>query len=470
MATGTTLFSGPIVGHAMTAPRILKFGGGALRDGPGYARAAAIVTAQTGSKVVVASAMHGVTDRLADAVARVTEDDVHVGLIVGELRSRHNDALQHVAPHDQETAAILETILLRLERLLFGLATTRQSTPRLHDLLHSFGERLSAPILAAAIRARGQGAEAFDAETAGLWTLGPFGHADPDMVKLRASVRTAFQPVFKRDSVPVVTGYYGVDAEGHPTLFGRGGSDYVAAVLGDALDAGTVELWKEVAAFMTADPGLVPDARPLRRLGYQEAAELSQFGAKVLHPRAVEPAQARGMTIHVRSVRDPDAPGSVVGRELGTGLTSVACRSNLAVLRLRGPSIAALPGVAHAVFGALRPGPINVLAAANTQTVLSLALDEADVGRARDAMDHVTHPAIRSVEVIPGRSLICVVGPALSRPATAAHVLAAVGSAGVDVDMVSLAASELAFDFVVPHHQSSAAVRAVHEVIVRGAT
>lgn len=469
LVSGTTLFWRGQLDTPVTAPRILKFGGGALRSGEGFVAAARIVQASTGPRVVVASAMRGVTDRLMHAQERVLEDDAHVALTVDELRSRHLDALAIAAPRDTQAAPVLEGLLLRLERLLYGLAAAKQSTPRLHDLIQSFGERMAVPILAAALQAHNQKAVALDAEEAGLATLGPFGHADPDMGQLRKNVNARLGSLLAGGVVPVVTGYYGVDAEGHPTLFGRGGSDYVASVLGDALDASVIELWKEVAGFMSADPQWVPDALPLTHLGYQEAAELSQFGAKVLHPRAVEPAQARGIPIHVRSVAKPDSPGTQVSATQGQGLSSVACKQGVAVIRLRGPSIAALPGVAHAVFGALRPGPINVLAAANSQTVLSLALDEGDVPRAREALDKVSHPAIRSIEILPGRSLLCVVGPGLARVGVAAKVLASVGSAGVDVDMVSLASSDIAFDFVVPHHQQRDAVKAVHRVIMEAA-
>jgi aspartate kinase len=285
------------------------------------------------------------------------------------------------------------------------------------------------------------------------------------MPNLRASVRASLLPPIQRGEVPVVTGFYGVDNEGHATLFGRGGSDYVAGILADALDASVIELWKDVPGFLAADPRMVPDARVLHQLGYAEAAELAQFGAKVLHPRAVEPAQARHIPIVVRGVHDPDAAGTTVSVPAGTGLASVACRAGVAVIRLRGPSLAALPGVAHAVFGALRPGPINVLAVANTQTVLSLAIEERDVPRTRDALTMLPSPALRSMEVLGGRSLLCVVGSALSQPGAAARVLAAVADANVDVEMVSLPSNEMAFDFVVPSHQAADAVRAVHAVL-----
>lgn len=455
-----------------SGPRIMKFGGAALRDGPGLARVAAIVAAAQGPRVVVASAMEGVTDLLAASVADVRRDEGHVFVLVESLRERHAAALAHVAPAGDEAAQYaLAANLERLERLLYGIAYTQELTARLWDLVLSFGERLSAPLAAAALRARGMTAVALDAEHAGLRTLGPFGNARPDLQALRREATTRLGPHLDAGSVPVVTGFYGVDAEGHATLFGRGGSDYVAALLGFALRAQCVELWKDVPGFLSADPRAVPDARLVPELGYDEAAELAHFGAKVLHARAVEPVEPAGIPIHIRSFHDPDARGSVIhaGAAAAAPLVrSVASKDRLAILRLSGPGMAHTPGVGKRVFDALAERGINVLNMATSQASFALLLEEADLERAHEALRPLVGGVIQGMDRLPGRSLVCVVGRGLgATPGSAARILQAVGDKGVNIEMISLGASDIAIDFIVPSQDRLLAMQGIHEAFQR---
>lgn len=465
--------------------RVLKFGGAALRDADGISRVAGLVArarAEGRPIAVVVSALEGVTDRLAHGLDRILEDDGHVPLLVRELGDQHRDTLAALAPGDGASRDALDALLLRLERVLYGIATTGDASPRVSDLALSFGERLSAVTVAAALGSAGLPAEGLDAEQAGIRTKGPFGLANPDLPALAAAAGEALRPRLARGLLPVVTGYYGVDAEGHATLFGRGGSDYVAALVAWALDAEALELWKDVPGFLTADPRLVPEARLVPWLGYDEAAELSQFGARVLHPRLVEPVQQKRIPVHVRCFLSPEAPGTTISaappglspgmaalgpRPSVPGLRGVACRDGLALLRLRGPGLAAQAGVARTVFTAI-PG-INVLTVANSQTALTLAVADGDAARAYEALSRLDG-AIQSVSVEGGHSLVCVVGAGLRAPGAAARILTAVGQAGVHVEMISLAGNDAAFDFVVRTKEAPMAVRAIHAHVENGAS
>lgn len=450
--------------------RVLKFGGAALRDAAGIRRAVAIAKAAPGPRVVVTSALEGVTDQLLQAQRQSAAAEANVAPALDALRRRHGEVLGGVAPGDGEAKAALDGLLQRLERLLYGLAYTQEATPRLHDLVQSHGERLAAVIVAAALRADGQDALALDAEAARVLSLGPFGNARPDLPGLRRECGPALRTHTDAGRVPVVTGYFGVDGHGNATLFGRGGSDYVAALVAYALPAQRLELWKDVPGFLTADPRAVGGARLVPALGYDEAAELANFGAKVLHPRTVEPVEAAGIPIHVRAVQDRDGPGSVISADPGTEralVRSVATTGGLGVLRLNGPGMAATPGVARRVFTPLAEAGINVINMATSQASFALLLEQGDLSQAQQVLEPLRGGPVQSFDAHAGRALVCVVGRGLGEtPGSAARILQAVAAAGVNIEMISLGASDIAIDFVVRQDDAPRAVRAVHDAFL----
>ncbi len=453
--------------------RIMKFGGAALRDGAAIAHVANIVHDAPYPRVVVASAMAGVTDALTRAVDAVARDESQVVVLLDGLRAKHTDALQHVAPTGDDAASYgLNATLERLERLLYGIAYTGEATPRLRDMVATFGERLSIVVLAAAIRATGVHAVHLDAEHAGVRSLGPFGNARPDIPAMRDEIPGHLGRMVDAGDVPVVTGFYGVDPDGHATLFGRGGSDYVASLLAVAMDADSVELWKDVPGFLTADPEAVPEAKLVDELGYDEAAELAQFGAKVLHPRAVEPVADQDIPILIRSVRDPNAQHSVIRSDVGKAPAQVraaASRDGLVILRLNGPGMAATPGVAKRVFDAI--AHINVLNLSTSQATFALLLTEADAPAAEAALQPLVGGVIQSIETMHERSLVCVVGKGLGEtPGAAADILQAVSDADVNIEMISLGASDIAIDFIVKSADRAKALRGVHDHFMRRVT
>lgn len=456
-------------GDARRGLRIKKFGGAALCDGPAIAHVAGIVAAARHPCVVVASAMQGVTDTLVEALPGVARDESQVYVVLEALGERHRAALAHVAPDGDEAATYaLTSTLERLERLLYGIAYTEELTPRLEDMVHTFGERLCVPVLAAAIRTRGVQAVHLDAEHAGVRSLGPFRNARPDLERMRDEVPAHLGRMVENGQVPVVTGFYGMDGGGHATLFGRGGSDYVASLLGVALRAETVELWKDVPGFLTTDPGAVDGAVLVPRLGYDEAAELAHFGARVLHPRAVEPVEEAGIPIQIRHVADPDAAGSLVEADVPPSsqmVRAVAAKDRLAVVRLNGPGMAYTPGVAKRVFDQI--DGINVLNMATSQATFALLFDEADVEAAATRLQGLVGGVVQSIEVLRDRSLVCVVGRGLGEtPGSAAHILEAVSREGVNIEMISLGASDIAIDFIIESRDRQAALHGIHRAFL----
>jgi aspartate kinase len=277
----------------MTFDRVMKFGGAALADGPGVERVCALVREQGGPRpVLVVSAHQGVTEML-DTVARSAAE----GILEGDrVRIRHRTILRQLALDSE----LLDRHFSEFFSLLDGVQQRRRLALEERDMALSFGERMSARIVAHALRARGVLATPVDAFDLGLTSDSSFGNALP----LGDSLGEV------RAGVPVVTGFLAKDRHGNLTTLGRNGSDLTAALVAEAVGASELQLWKTVGGLMTADPKLVPDARVIERLGFAEAAEYAFHGAEVLHGAALAPARRAGIAVRLLDVNRPDAAGT----------------------------------------------------------------------------------------------------------------------------------------------------------------
>ncbi|HVL87787.1 MAG TPA: aspartate kinase, partial [Candidatus Thermoplasmatota archaeon] len=339
------------------------------------------------------------------------------------------------------------------------------------DLAASFGERLSVRLLAAACREAGVRAAPLDAEAAGVLTDGVFGGATPDLAATEKRFATEIAPRVETGDVPILTGYYGVDAQGHVTTFGRGGSDYSAAIAAYALPARRLEVWKDVDGYLTADPRICPDARPIVEMSYDEAAELSYLGGEILHPRTVEPVARKGIPIVVKNTNRPEPDGTIIEAprpEHSREFRGVAVKDGLAILKLSGPGMAYTPGIGRRVFTALGDAGVNVYNMAASQASFALLVNGADLETGLAALAGVDG-VVRGVETIRDRTLVCFVGQAIgSTPGVAGKIFSTVGRAGVNVEMIMVGASDMALNFVVPTTQRTQAVRALHAEFLAG--
>jgi aspartokinase/homoserine dehydrogenase 1 len=295
--------------------RVLKFGGTSVGTPPALGKALDITeaAARAGPVVVVVSALSGVTNALEAAFAGAAAARLDGPGFAAALRERHLSLLGAVASGKPalRAAAAVRARAAELEERLRTVAAARASSPRSRAAVLALGERLSAPVVAAALRSRGLDAHALDAATL-LRTDDAFGEAAVDYVATRRLAKAAIGAK-GGGAVPVVTGFIGATERGETTLLGRGGSDLTAAVLGWALDAERVEIWSDVPGVMTADPRTTPGAETLERLTYGEAAALARAGAKVLHPRTLEPLEEAGIPVFVGSTLRPEGPGTWIG-------------------------------------------------------------------------------------------------------------------------------------------------------------
>ncbi|HVE13885.1 MAG TPA: aspartate kinase, partial [Elusimicrobiota bacterium] len=280
----------------------MKFGGSSVRGAEPIRRVIEIVRGRLARKpVVVVSAMRGTTDALIALGQDLARGSAYR---LGAIRQEHLKAVADLGLEPR----IVERELAELEALAKGVAMVRELSPRSWDAMVSFGERLSARIIAAAFAKAGIAARAHDAFDAGMLTDDRFGAARP-LPEADAAIRKALG---KPKELAVVTGYIGKTKGGEVTTLGRNGSDYTATILGAALGAEEVEIWTDVDGVMTADPALVGGARSLKRLSFAEASELAYYGGRVLHPATLLPAVRKGIPIRVLNTFRPGAPGTVI--------------------------------------------------------------------------------------------------------------------------------------------------------------
>lgn len=448
---------------------VLKFGGSSLRDGDDVEHVARLVADRDEDVVVVVSALNGVTDEILDLLPRARDDEDPIGPAIETLRERHLRALQAAAGRDERARERLDEAFETLERVLYGIAYTEQLTPKTRDLAVSHGERFSARLLAAALRAHRVDAEALDADELGVVTDGTYGLATAREPVTRENVRAELPGRLDAGTVPVVTGYFGADERGHVTTFGRGGSDYSAAVLARALDADALEVWKDVDGFLTADPDRIDDARPIPFMTYDEAAELAYLGVRVLHPRTVEPLREDAIPIQVKNTMNPTAPGTRIGppREEPARLRAIGASEGFAIVRMQGSGMAYTPGVGQRVFATLGDADINVVNMAASQASFAILVDEDDADQAADRIRQAGIPTVEKVTVSRGYSLVCFVGEDIGgHEGVAGRVFTVVGEAGVNVNMISVGSSEVALSFVVEDDDVEDALAALHETFL----
>lgn len=448
---------------------ILKFGGGCLKDADHFQRVVDIIKREN-QAVVVVSAVEGVTDLLIEGIQKALESEKTVLDIIASIRDKHNkiiDTLTRNPVIRQTTLENIETQLTKLERLLFGISYTGEISESVRARLMSFGERISAMTLAGILVGRGKEAIAMEADRIGIITDYSFSNATTNMPKTKNNLRKNVLPAVAQGKIPVVTGFFGCTPEGKITTFGRNSTDYSAAVIAYCSHANLLEIWKDVDGFMSADPRIVKNPHKIDSLSYYEAAELSYFGAKILHPRTVEPLVEAQIPIAIRNLYEPDEPGTLVstgGYEKKDVIKSVTYNKKISVLRLQGPGVGYKPGIIAEVGRLLSDTGINIYSVITSQTCINLLVDKSDVHRSFNSLRQLEGGVIERIDKEENIALIAVVGQGLLRKkGLAARVFSAVAEKEINIEMTSSGASEVAFYFIVKDKDLRKTIHAVHD-------
>ena len=449
--------------------KVLKFGGSSLKSGEGIRRVCKIIANDDEWKVIVVSAISGVTEELIAFVSQMRKED-EVESFIKNMEEKHlallNDSVKNEAVRKAAYAKMKEK-LLKLERALYGFSYLEELTPRTKDIVQSLGERLSVVLVAAALQDMDVKARGMDADELGIITDGVYGQASADLDATTKNIAPKIRAMFDRGETPVVTGFFGRTPEGHVTVFGRNGSDYSASVIANCLNADALEIWKDVDGFMSVDPKIVKEAVPIDQLSYDEAAELSYFGAQVLHPRTVEPARMKNITILVKNTFKPELKGTIIkpsGVQRAQTIKSISFMKNMAIIKIFGAGAGYKTGVMSEISQKLTDADVNIYSAATSQTCIALLIAKHDISRAEKALAQSKKGVVERIEIIDDTALLCVVGEGLGyEKGIAARVFTAVAKEGVNVMMISAGASFVAYHFTVDKKDLERTIKAIHQ-------
>jgi len=386
-----------VLGNANRPLRVMKFGGTSVNDACCIEKVADIIKAATQDSdvVVVVSAMRGVTDELVEAATQSEQGNQQVvAAIFQALRGRHEAAanlLVHSAEQRERIVGKLRQVFQEGERLCQEVIRQRELTQRGCDSISGLGERLSAPLVAAALEERGVASQAIDA-TELIITDSRHGAAEPLMDITRKRCEARLLPLLLQGIIPVVTGFIGATAEGVPTTLGRNSSDYSGTIMGAALDADEVTLWTDVDGILTTDPKLVSNASSILEMSYGEASDLAELGAKVLHPKTLHALMQRGIPLSIRNTFAPDHPGTRITRKgsaNGTGVKAVTITKDVAItfnpavaiVTLVGDNVRDAAGMVERLSAALERHHVSLIgtARASSGSSLSFVVSRQDV-------------------------------------------------------------------------------------------
>ncbi len=453
---------------------VMKFGGSSVGTADAITQVADIVARYRDVRpVLVVSALRGVTDELLGLAALAAKGDA-AGAEAGaaSILARHESALAAFGENVSALDAV-RTLAGELASTLRAVAEAGTLDDRASDAVVSFGERMSAPVVTAALVARGIAAVAVDSRGL-IETDDRFGAANVDFKRTYGKVRDVLAPLVEKAVVPVVTGFIGATPKGVTTTLGRGGSDYSVAIVAAGLAAKEIWIWKEVDGVMTADPAIIPNAALISDISYDEAAEMSYFGAKVLHPKTMIPAVEAGIPIRMRNTFRPDAPGTAIGSRTSTaphGVKVVTAAKGLAMVTVEGRGMVGIAGFAAHVFRVAGRERVNIVMFSQSSSEQNICLlvgrDSAAAFAAaldRDLREHLEARLVDRIAVEGRVAAVAIVGEGMrGSPGVAGRLFTAVAAAGVNVLAIAQGSSERNISFVVRESQADAAVRAAHE-------
>ncbi|MCP9493799.1 MAG: lysine-sensitive aspartokinase 3 [Pyrinomonadaceae bacterium MAG19_C2-C3] len=447
-------------------PIVMKFGGTSVEDANAFRRVCEIVRAQHAKArecavVVIVSAMSKVTDALLTSVEAAIAGETDAATESLENQFERYRTVANELAHADKILSVTEAIDKARDEIAELLATLHRqpsARPLIQDVVVSYGERLSAMVLAATLDA--PPAQYVDARRC-IITDEEHGRATPFAEETDNRTTRELAPLLKENIIPILGGFIGSSLSGATTTLGRGGSDYSAALVGAALDAREIQIWTDVTGVMTADPRIVPRARTVPFLSYEEAAELAYFGAKVLHPKTIQPAIAKAIPVRVCNSRQPEGAGTLIRREADTQehrvIKSIAHKRGITVVRVTAAAMLGTYGFMRQLFEVFERHRTPVDVVTTSEVSVSLTLD--DTARLLGILEDLR--VLGRVETQDKRAIICVVGAGiLTTRGIATQVFRHLDT--INISLISQGASSVNLTFVVDETRAAEVVRRLH--------
>jgi aspartate kinase len=445
---------------------VMKFGGTSVEDPAAINRTASIVSGRVAAgkqTVVVVSAMAKVTDLLLRAAASAAQGDRTGALAISSrLRARHRDTACALIKTPCDASAIcnhVEEEFDALDEILRGLAAILELTPRISDLIVSYGERLSSRVIAAAFLERGIHAAHVDSRSV-IITDSQFQKAVPVDTLIEKRAEEHLRPLLNEGKVVIMGGFISSNEEGITTTLGRGGSDFTGALVGGALSADAIEIWTDVDGIMTSDPRVCPDALRVKVISFEEAAELAYFGAKVLHPATILPAVKKSIPVFVLNSKNPSNEGTritSVAPHCNSPFKSIAVKKKLSIIDVVASRMLMTHGYLKAIFDIFDKHQCPVDMVSTSEVSVSLTVDSND----KLPLIAADLSKLADVNYEGKKALVCLVGEDIrGQSGMAAQVFGAIRH--VNVRMISQGASEINMSFMIDEEDADEAVRSLH--------
>lgn len=455
--------------------QVLKFGGTSVANAENISKVVSIVKEATKKEksVVVVSALGGVTDLLLGAAALAAEGNETYKEKLATIEQRHIETVKQLIPVVQQSRllSLVKKSCNEIEDICNGVFLLRELTARSKDRISSYGEWLSSQIIAATFNAGNIKAVWKDAREL-IITNSDYTAAEVDFSETNKRVKDFF--ISDNSSLFILPGFIAADTIGITTTLGRGGSDYTAAIIASALDASLLEIWTDVSGMMTADPRLTSNARIIPNISYQEAMELSHFGAKVIYPPTIQPVMSKGIPVWIKNTFAPGEAGTLIeSATSGNGniVRGISSVNNIALISLEGSGMIGIPGFSRRLFEALSNEKINVIliTQSSSEHSICVGIDAAAAIRAKLAVDAVfaNEIALQKVEPLKiedGLSIVALVGESMkNHTGISGRMFGAMGKNGVNVRAIAQGSSEKNISAVISTRDVRKAINVLHE-------
>lgn len=460
---------------------VMKFGGSLLDNEKKLLNVINIINTYYSLEyeiVVVVSALYGITDKisaLCDEIKQINRNSLN--LFLKNMENVHINLVEKVI-HDKKDKHtllnLLKDLLNEFRDVLLGISILGEVTPKSRDYLFSFGERLSTPIVSFALKSIGINSIFLNGKEVGILTDSNYGDAKPLMNTTKLRVHHKIEPLLKQNIIPVVTGFIGCDQNGDTTTIGRGGSDYSATIIAASINANEVWLWGDVNGLMTADTKIVKNALVLEEVSFLEALELSMFGSKYMHPRALEPVMDSKISVRIRNANNIDHPGTLITQmptlNYNKTVKSITVIRNTALIDVSGGGLIGSPGTAAKIFDALAKHQVNIMMISQTpsESSITIVVKKEDVDKAIRTLElNFLGKLIKRIDVSENVAVIAVVGSGMRGiKGVAAKTFGAVAKRDINVIMITQGSSELNLAFVIDDKNCEEAVNVLHQEFI----
>ncbi len=459
--------------------KILKFGGSSIGSAERILNVVEIITTKHKKNkfiCVVFSAFQGVTDQLIKMGNLAAVGNERYKILLEEVCQRHIDTASVLLSVKNRKTALNEINfrLKNLEEILYGVFLVKELTPKTLDYVMSFGERLSAFIISECLKEKGLNNDFVDSRNL-ITTDDSFGNARVDFKRSNRKIRSEFE---NKKRVYIITGFIGATSNNETTTLGRGGSDFSASVFGAALGAKEIEIWTDVDGVLTADPRKVPQAFPVKQMTYEEAMELSHFGAKVIHPPTMQPALDKNISLRIKNTFNPAFEGTLISKKSaknGDVIRGLSSIDRVSLIQIQGSGMVGATGIAERIFRALAAVNVNIILISQASSehsiclgVLPDAVKKAKAALEKELRYEIHYGQINEITVEANKSVIAIVGENMRKTkGIAGRIFQTLGDHGVNISAIAQGSSELNISVVISRGDEAKSLNVIHDNFFR---